>query len=169
MTVHFRHLLLVAVLLGFAGLLHAAEEVKRVAVLDAVIIHGSERMPISPEEQQRLNDYTSALRAALDASDRYVLVDHGELDALIEQHVAGQRLENCRRCQARIGRELGADQVFMPRVFKVSELILSMELEIMDTESGEGLARDTVRIAGNTDESWRRGALSLSRSRGLVE
>ena len=63
----------------------------------------------------------------------------------------------CYGCDARMGAELGADYVLVGEVQKVSNLILSMNLQLRDVDGGANVAGRSVEIRSNTDESWRRG------------
>lgn len=143
-----------------------AGETPKVAVLDATMTFGSVEQPITEHEQVRLQRFSAELREAIDRADDYELVDHGELQALTEQHVGGRRINSCNSCQARIGKDLGADRVIMPVADKMSELIMSLRVEIRETETGTPINVKSVRIAGNTDESWRRGRIAIHRDMG---
>jgi len=46
-------------------------------------------------------------------------------------------------------------------VQKVSNLILNLNIEVRDSDSGEALYTTSVDIRGNTDESWLRGVRRL--------
>nr|WP_282571279.1 DUF2380 domain-containing protein [Methylonatrum kenyense] len=154
--------MLAALSLAWATSATAAEPTK-IAVLDASMTFGSVEQPITEHEQARLERFSSELRHALERSDNYELVDHADLQALTKQHVGGRRINSCDSCQARIGRDLGADRVIMPVADKMSELIMSLRVEIRNTETGEPVGVRSVRIAGNTDESWRRGRIAIHR------
>lgn len=142
---------------------------RKAAVLDAIMIHGSVEMPVRAEEQLRLDRFADELRAALGADPHHELVDHTHLEEITARHAGGQRLDRCIRCQVAIGRELGADRLFQPGIFKMSELIILMHVEVRDTTTGELHERHVRRIAGNTDESWRRGQIRLMAGLGLQE
>ncbi|WHZ37998.1 DUF3280 domain-containing protein [Sagittula sp. MA-2] len=63
----------------------------------------------------------------------------------------------CYGCDARMATELGADFALVGEVQKISNLILTMNLQLRDAESGETVKGRVVDIRGNTDESWTRG------------
>ena len=52
-------------------------------------------------------------------------------------------------------------------VQKVSNLILNLNLQVRDVESGAIVSAASVDIRGNTDKSWRRGAIYLLEHRIL--
>lgn len=163
----FRGFMLAAGLAWMAS--SAAAEPIKVAVLDATMTFGSIEQPITEHEKARLQRFSAELRDALDRSDRYELVDHGELEALTRQYVGGRRINSCSSCQANIGRDLGAERVMMPVADKMSELIMSLRVEVRETETGNAIDVKSVRIAGNTDESWRRGRIAIHRDREWPE
>jgi hypothetical protein len=63
----------------------------------------------------------------------------------------------CNGCDVALAAELGADYALTGEVHKVSNLILSLELNLRDATTGETVRAGSVDIRGNTDESWQRG------------
>ena len=76
-------------------------------------------------------------------------------------------LRACNGCEIELGRKLGADFVAIGWVQKVSNLILNLNMQVRDVAGGAIVAAGSVDIRGNTDESWRRGALYLLENRIL--
>lgn len=76
-------------------------------------------------------------------------------------------LRGCNGCEIDFGRKLGADFVVVGWVQKVSNLILNLNLQVRNVAAGAVVAAGSVDIRGNTDESWRRGALYLLEHRIL--
>lgn len=70
---------------------------------------------------------------------------------------------DCNGCDIAMAQELGADYALTGEVVKVSNLILSLKLNLRDAETGQTLRAGTVDIRGNTDESWQRGFRYLIR------
>ncbi len=66
-------------------------------------------------------------------------------------------LADCNGCEVSLARELGATYAVVGEVQKVSNLILSMNLMVRDTESGRAVKGLAVDIRGNNDKSWLRG------------
>ena len=88
--------------------------------------------------------------------------------APVEQEVAAvSSLRGCNGCELPSARKLGADFAAVGWVQKVSNLILNLNLQIREVASGRLVAAGSVDIRGNTDESWRRGALYLLEHRIL--
>ena len=63
----------------------------------------------------------------------------------------------CYGCDTRMAAKLGADYALVGEVQKVSNLILSMNLQLRDASTGETVKGRVVDIRSNTDDSWRRG------------
>ncbi len=63
----------------------------------------------------------------------------------------------CNDCAIRMAQRLGAEFAVVAEVHKVSNLILSMEIEVRDAATGGAVRAMTVDIRGNTDDSWTRG------------
>lgn len=67
----------------------------------------------------------------------------------------------CYGCDTRMARKLGADFSLVGEVQKVSNLILTINLQMRDAETAELVRGRVVDIRGNTDESWTRGMRSI--------
>lgn len=63
----------------------------------------------------------------------------------------------CYGCDTRMATDLGADFSLVGEVQKVSNLILAMNLQLRDAETGDLVRGGVVDIRSNTDESWQRG------------
>ncbi|RKT21809.1 uncharacterized protein DUF2380 [Paraburkholderia sp. RAU2J] len=109
----------------------------------------------------RIGMISDAVRAQLDASQRYRVADNSRAAGLIAKLGAEQDLFTCDNCARQVGRELGAQQAAVCWVQKVSNLILNLNLRVEDVASGKTLFQRSVDIRGNTDLSWRRGATAL--------
>lgn len=118
------------------------------------------------DEQQRLLLISDTLRRQLEASGRYRVV---ALDAAAERIEAAGHLHGCNGCEAKIARDLGAEQAMTGTVQKVSNLILNINLYVRDAATGKRLRAVSVDIRGNTDESWSRGLSYLVRNRLLKD
>ncbi|MFD1343029.1 DUF3280 domain-containing protein [Litorisediminicola beolgyonensis] len=63
----------------------------------------------------------------------------------------------CYGCDARAAAKLGAEYSLVGEVQKVSNLILSMNLQMRDATTGETVRGRVVDIRDNSDEAWARG------------
>ncbi|WP_417604592.1 DUF3280 domain-containing protein [Primorskyibacter flagellatus] len=63
----------------------------------------------------------------------------------------------CYGCDARMAMKLGADFALVGEVQKISNLILTMNLQLRDPKTGQTVKGRVVDIRSNTDESWLRG------------
>lgn len=144
-----------------------AEEPISVAVFDFEIIDMSlegEIRGIQAAEQNRLGLISRQLRAELDNSAKFVVVEMEQ-----EQRAGSEAgyLHGCHACAADIATSLGADYAVTGTVRKVSTLILSISLYFVDAGRPESVRVASVDIRGNTDESWSRGVSYLLRKRFL--
>jgi len=65
-------------------------------------------------------------------------------------------LHDCNGCDLDLGRQLGADQVLVAWVDRVSALILSLTYEVHDVATGQISARKSFGFRGDNDTSWTR-------------
>jgi len=121
---------------------------------------------IDPADEARLALIDQELRARLEASGRYRIVDTAPAAAEIAR--AGY-WRSCNGCEAAIAEGLGADLALVGWVQKVSNLILNINVTIRDVATRELVFAGGVDIRGNTDESWRHGIRYLLKNRLLAE
>ncbi len=150
--------------LAFLALPATAEPIK-LAVFGFELIDSSIQGEIEGEndgDRQRLHMIEEELKRQLRLSGRYTLI---ETDRAAEQIAAAGYLHGCNGCEARIARDLGADQVLIGWVQKISNLILNLNVGIRDAGNKQKLFAASVDIRGNTDESWRHGIRYLVKRR----
>lgn len=106
-----------------------------------------------PAELARLDALAAMVRERFVAQG-YDMVDlapvQGKLDGVTNP-------AKCYGCDTRMAVQLGADYSLVGEVQKVSNLILSMNLQMRDAATGTMVKGRVVDIRSNTDESWRRG------------
>ncbi|MBG6081215.1 hypothetical protein IWX58_002902 [Rubrivivax gelatinosus] len=161
-----RHLLL---LLLAAGLLAApahaqTAEPPALAVLDVELVDDHLNPATVVDQQRRLAEAGEQLRRELAATGAYRVVDLAPAAALVER-LRGQHeyLYRCDDCADQVGRALGTRLVMSAWVQKVSELILNVNLQVRDVDSGRLVLTKSADMRGNRDESWRRAVHFLVR------
>ncbi|MBB3770193.1 hypothetical protein FHS55_000779 [Angulomicrobium tetraedrale] len=155
-----------AVLGAFLCLTGAGAAATRVAVFDFELFDTSGEASLNgpkPEEAHRLALISADLRERLTKAG-YELVDLASRKAEIEE---ASPLRNCNSCELAIARAAGAQIEVIGLVQKVSNLILNINFQLRDAESGAVLRAGSVDIRNNTDESWLRGVSYLVRNRLL--
>ena len=114
-------------------------------------------------DRKRLLMIEEELKRQLGASGS--LYDHR--DGRCPRRGSGRRLSPWldNGCEAKIAKELGADQALIGWVQKISNLILNLNVGIRDAENQQKIFAASVDIRGNTDESWRHGIRYLVKRR----
>lgn len=115
----------------------SAEEVARLAMLEEIV-------------------------AARFAEEGYEFVDLSPQREAIDRQV---NLAKCNGCDSRIAAQLGADYSLVGEVQKISNLILAINLQLRDAETGNLVKGGVVDIRSNTDESWERGIRYILKNR----
>ncbi len=105
------------------------------------------------DEQARLVMLDEIVEKAF-AEHGYELVDLAPVQADLERVLNPAK---CNQCDTRMAAKLGADYSLVGEVQKVSNLILSMNLQMRDAKTGEMIKGRVVDIRGNTDQSWQHG------------
>ncbi|MBK5933310.1 uncharacterized protein DUF2380 [Rhodovulum imhoffii] len=107
----------------------------------------------NPEEVARVQMLHDMVEARF-RSEGYLLVD---LSPVAEELNRVKNPAKCYGCDTRMAARLGADYALVGEVQKVSNLILTLNLQMRETRTGTMVRGAVVDIRGNTDESWRRG------------
>jgi hypothetical protein len=152
-----------------AGPVASAAEPARLALFDLELVDSSLQGEIEgadPAEGARLRMVQEELRARLEESGRFQLVDTTPVADQIE---AAGVLWSCNGCEVAIARRLDADLALIGWVQKVSNLILNLNVMIRDTSTREQVFASSVDIRGNTDQSWLHGIRYLLDHRLLKE
>ena len=152
-----------------AASMASAAEPARLAVFDLELVDSSlqgEMAGVDPADEARLRMIQEELRARLQESGRFQLVDTAPVADQVE---AAGDLWSCNGCEVAIARRLDADLALVGWVQKVSNLILNVNVVIRDTSTREQVFASSVDIRGNTDESWRHGIRYLLDNRLLKE
>jgi hypothetical protein len=104
-------------------------------------------------EGKRLKMISDRLREQLAASGTFEIVDIAPVAA----QAAAANLQACGNCADDMATKIGARYAVTGVVFKVSELILSMNVFVREAETDKPVTSGIVDMRGNTDESWSRG------------
>ena len=130
--------------------------------------------------------HDSSLQSSVSGEDSAEVARVSMLERIIEQRFAAEGYElldlapvqeeldgvanpaKCYGCDIRMAADLGADYSLVGEVQKVSNLILAMNLQLRDVETGQLVRGGVVDIRGNTDESWERGMRYMLKNRIFV-
>jgi hypothetical protein len=134
----------------------------RVALLPFEL-ENSSLEPTRPDERARLLLLDEVVQRRIGEAG-FEMVDPAPVAAEVASYSS---LRGCNGCELGLGRKLGVDFIAVGWVQKVSNLILNLNLEVREVATGRMVAAGSVDIRGNTDESWRRGALYLLEHRIL--
>jgi hypothetical protein len=72
---------------------------------------------------------------------------------------------NCYGCDVRMAKKLGADFILVGELNKISDALLSVNLQLRDGETGELVKAGATSIRGNTDDTWKRGMRYILKNR----
>ncbi len=156
---------LAVVLIAVMPLAATAADKTRLAICDLELNDTS----LEGEVDGKRDDQTDRLKLASDELRRLVsehptleIVDTAPQAAEIEK---GRPLMRCNGCAARIGKALGADQVMLGEIYKVSNLIIDINIYVLDVKTGKAVQHASTSIRNNTDASWKRGVTYLAQKR----
>lgn len=145
-----------------AGCAHAATpdvgtHRPRLVVLDVELTGDLGGPEFVAQHDARMKMASARLRENVSRTGLYSVVDPAPAQDLIKQLESQYRyLHDCNGCELDIGRQLGADQVLVAWVNRVSGLILMLSYEIHDVATGQTTAGKTFGFRGDNDIAWTR-------------
>jgi hypothetical protein len=125
-------------------------------------IYDTSGEPPQPDLTERLAMATRVLSEALEKTGRYAPVDLGPLGADV---AATSPRYRCGDCFLPVARKAGATYAVVSVVHKVSSLISSMDIWIVEVSSGASAAHLNGQIRGDTPEAYEHGVRFLVRNR----
>ncbi len=143
---------------GWTGIAAAAPAA---AIFPFEIFDTSGEAP-QPDLTERLSMATRVLSEALKKTGRYSPVDLGPFGAEV---AATSPRYRCGNCFLPVARQAGAAFAIVPVVHKVSSLISSMDIWILDASNGADVAHLGGQIRGDTAEAYEHGVRFLVRNR----
>lgn len=127
----------------------------KLLVLDLELV-GDVDVSLATAHEERIRSVSNLLRQELSQLPSYEIVDTAGARQRIEQLRAVQYMHKCNGCEIDLGVELGADQVLVAWVHRVSHLVLSLTYEIRAVPSGRPVERKTFGFRGDNDNGWSR-------------
>jgi hypothetical protein len=153
----------VVVLVALGALLHAhfvsaaqpGEQIE-LLVLDLELVGDLTDPALASAHEERIRQVSNLLRQELAQLPAYEVVDSSPAQEHIERLRATQYLHKCNGCEIDVALELGAEQVLVAWVHRVSQLILSITYEIREVPSGRPVKRKAFDFRGDNDTGWSR-------------
>ena len=125
-------------------------------------IYDTSGEPPQPDRTERLALATRVLSEALEKTGRFSPVDLGPFSSEVASTAPRYR---CGDCFLPVARQAKTAYAVVSVVHKVSSLISSIDIWILDTTSGAGVAHVNGQIRGDTPEAYEHGVRFLIRDR----
>jgi hypothetical protein len=117
-----------------------------------------EARPQSDTHADRLAALTRYLSRELAEDRLYTVVDPAPIAADISGIRATQAIDRCNGCERDLARLVHADRVLVGEIDKVSTLIGSLRLDIVDVATGRSVFSRDLGFRGDTDDAWQHAA-----------
>lgn len=150
---------------GFSNDLNTQHQHTGADGLTPVIVLDFEMLGDTSVEHLKQNDaflmekYSRIFREQLKQQSIFNVIDDSKSMAIIAQNGQQQFLHRCNGCELDLGRQLGAKQIIVPWIFRMSILIQSLIIEIRDVATGRLLLKAPYNFRGNTDKAWEKTLL----------
>jgi len=136
---------------------------KRLVVLDFKLTGDLGGSNFEAAHKERIRVASEKLRDELKRNHLYNVVDDGAALAVIERWSSEQNLHHCNGCELDMAKQLNAEQVLVPWIFRMSNLVLTMHVEIRDVATGRMLMKKALDFRGDNDIGWTRAIAYLIR------
>ena len=143
--------------LAHASAQAAAPPMLLVLPLDMVDTSG-EIPPRVKEHNDRVTALTQYLAKALAESGSYAIADPTPIAAAIDQARSAQPLGDCNGCERDLARLVHAGRVLIGEIDKVSTLIGSLRLQVIDVATGRRVFERMLSFRGDTGDAWQHAA-----------
>jgi hypothetical protein len=109
----------------------------------------------------RLALLEETLTQSISANHIYAVVDNRRAEAAFAKNRMRADVYACTPCAVAAGREAGAERVLSAWVYRMSNLVLSMQAILRDTDTGAIRYATAHDFRGDTEEAWLRAAARL--------
>lgn len=108
------------------------------------------------EHQQRLKMADAELRKQLAATGQFDLADEAASKDFNQK--VGTALKNnaCDSCELALAKEKDVQLILYPWVYKLSNLVLSLHVVIIDVANNKTIVKKVHDFRGDNDQSWQR-------------
>lgn len=127
---------------------------KTMVVLDLEMTGDLSDSSRNAEWGQRRSLMSETLREKLSSNQLYAVIDRARTLRAVEESGVAPPLHACNGCELDIARRLNARYILLGWVFRDSNLILAMHLEIKDASTGQSILRTVLDFRGDNDKSW---------------
>jgi hypothetical protein len=112
---------------------------------------------------KRCATLTRTLKTELQTQGLYRVAPSNPTTEPISRFSGRNELHTCRACLQEIGQSLGASRVFSSWVFRMSNLVLSLQTQVLDARTGAVIWVRHLSFRGDNDRSWERATAYLLR------
>ncbi len=130
-----------------------------VIVLDLEMLGDTSVEHLKQNDEILMNKFSKLFREQLKQQAVFDVINDKQSMALIEQKAQQQFLHRCNGCELDLAKLLGAKQVIVPWIFRMSILIQTLVIEIRDVETGRLILKSPYNFRGNTDKAWKKTIL----------
>ena len=138
---------------------HLAVDLTPVIVLDLEMLGDTSVEHLQENDAVLMKKFSQVIRQQLKQQAVFDVIDDKKSLALIQQQGQQQFLHRCNGCELDLGKQLGAKQIIVPWIFRMSILIQSLIIEIRDVETGRLILKAPYNFRGNTEKAWEKTIL----------
>lgn len=131
-----------------------SKELVPVIVLDIDLLGDTTVKSMQAGDTTLTAKFSNEFRRQLKEQKIVDVIDDEKSLAVINAEAKKQYLQRCNGCELHLAKQLGAKQVIVPWVFRMSKLIQTMYVEIRDVETAKLLLHKGLNVRGTTDKGW---------------
>ena len=134
-----------------------------IAVLEFELAGDLGDAALAPQQERRRHMATQVLREEIAQTLLYRVTDNSAAAELISGLSTLEYLHACHGCEFVIAERLGADHVLIPWVYRVSNLVLTLNVEIKDVSTQRLVVKRSLDFRGDNDVAWLKAVRFLLR------
>ncbi|WP_029010278.1 DUF2380 domain-containing protein [Azospirillum halopraeferens] len=127
---------------------------KTLAVLDIEVEGDMSDAARLPEWEARADLLRRTLKAELDAAGLYRVLDDAPAADLLADLRTRRGVHACEACILEVAQRLDSDRVLSARVFRMSNLVLTLHIDVRDGDTGAVVVRKILDFRGDNDHAW---------------
>ena len=138
---------------------HILPPLTPVIVLDFEMLGDTSVEHLKKTDAYLINKFSKIFRQELKQQAIFDVIDDKKSMDLIAQKSQQQFLHRCNGCELDLAQQIGAKQILVPWIFRMSILIQTLVIEIRDVKTGTLLLKKPYSFRGNTDKAWEKTIL----------
>jgi Protein of unknown function (DUF2380) len=123
-------------------------------LMDFKLMGATGEAKLDGEHLQRLKMANAELRKLLEETGRYELTNEAATKDFNQKVSTALKNNACDSCELTLAKQANIQQILYPWVYKLSNLVLTLHVVIIDATTGKAVVKKVHDFRGDNDQSW---------------